>query len=100
MARIWLLAEAVADLEAAQQWYEAQRSGLGGEFIEAVDDAMESVLDFPIAFPVDYRDARRFLVERFPYCLYYRIQEDGVVVVACMHAARDPEKRRKRLRGG
>ena len=59
----------------------------------------ESVLEFPTAYPVDYRDARRILVERFPYCLYYRAQGDAIVVVACMHAARDPETRRKRLRG-
>ena len=99
MAKIWLVADALADLAAAREWYEAQRPGLGDEFIGAVDDAMESVLAFPIAYPVDYRDARRFLVERFPYCLYYRLEGDDVVVVACIHAVRDPRETHRRLRG-
>ena len=99
MNRVWLLSAALADIEAARQWYEAQRPGLGDEFVDAVDDAMESVLAFPAAYPVDYRDARRFLIERFPYCLYYRLESDTVVVVSCLHAARDPEQRRRRLSG-
>lgn len=52
MNRVWLLSAALADIEAARQWYEAQRPGLGDEFVEAVDDAMESVLAFPAAYPV------------------------------------------------
>jgi plasmid stabilization system protein ParE len=63
-----------------------------------VNDAIESILAFPDAYPFDYRDARRFLVERFPYGLFYRVEGDSIVVVACLHAARDPERRRRRLR--
>ncbi|MDA3935736.1 MAG: type II toxin-antitoxin system RelE/ParE family toxin [Actinomycetota bacterium] len=99
MTSAWLLSAALADIESARQWYEAQRPGLGDEFVDAVDDAMESVLAFPIAYPDDYRGARRFLIQRFPYCLYYRLEDDNVVVVACLHAVRDPERKRRRLRG-
>ena len=48
MNTVWLLSAALADIEAARQWYEAQRPGLGDEFVDAVDDAMESVLAFPV----------------------------------------------------
>lgn len=99
MSRVWLHSDALADLDAARRWYDAQQLGLGDEFIDAVEHALESVLAFPVAYPVDYRDARRFLIERFPYCLYYRVEDGDVVVAACLHAARDPKKRRRRLRG-
>jgi plasmid stabilization system protein ParE len=99
VARVWLHSDAFADLEAARSWYEAQQEGLGDQFIDAVDGALESVLAFPAASPVDYRDSRRFLIERFPYCLYYRVEDGDVVVAACLHAARDPKRRRRRLRG-
>lgn len=99
MSKLWLLSDALADIEAAREWYEMRRPGLGDEFLDAVDDAMESVMAFPIAYPVDYRESRRFLVERFPYCLYYRAEGDAIVVVACLHAARDPVRRRRRMRG-
>jgi len=88
-----------ADVQAAYEWYEAQRPGLGKEFIAAVEAAVVSLLAFPEAYPVVHRGARRVLLERFPYGLYYRIEGARVVVVACMHAARDPRRRDARLAG-
>ena len=97
--QLWILADAVAEIEAARAWYETQRPGLGDDFLGAVEITVESLLDFPDACPIDYRDARRCLLERFPYCLYYRVESDGLVVVALLHAARDPMGKRRRLRG-
>lgn len=91
------LEAAFDDLESAYRWYEEQRPGLGAEFVVAVEAAVASVLAFPEAQPVVHRDARRFLIERFPYGLFYRLDRDGVIVVACLHAARDPELRQLRL---
>jgi hypothetical protein len=31
------------------------------------------------------------LLRRFPYCLFYRLDGEGITVVACLHAARDPK---------
>ena len=97
MTRAWFLPAALADVEAAFRWYEDERIGLGEEFVGAVEAAIDRILEFPCACPPAHRDARRYLVERFPYCLYYRLEGDGVVVIALMHAARDPERQRGRL---
>ena len=99
MTRAYYLSAALADVEAARDWYEAQRPGLGAEFIDAVDAAIALVLDFPDAHPVVHRDARRYLLSRFPYGIYYRVEGKGVIVVSCLHAARDPRRTRRRLRG-
>lgn len=99
MTRSGFRPAASADVQAAYEWYEAQRPGLGDEFIAAVDAAMASILAFPDAYPVVHRGARRVLLERFPYGLYYRVEGKRVVVVACMHAARDPRRWRSRLDG-
>jgi plasmid stabilization system protein ParE len=99
VTRSWFLPAALADVEAAFRWYEAQQPGLGQAFVQAVDAAIARVLEFPDACPAGHRDARRYLVERFPHCLYYRIEGDGVIVVTLMHAAKDPERHGRRLRG-
>lgn len=99
MTRSWFLPAALADVEDAFRWYEAQQPGLGEAFVQAVDAAIACILEFPNACPAVHRGARRYLIERFPYCLYYRIEGDGVIVVALMHAARDPERHGLRLRG-
>ena len=99
MPGAWFLTAAAADVAEARDWYEAKRPGLGSEFIDVVDSAVASALAYPEAHPVVYRGARRLLLERFPYCLYYRVDDAGVIVVACLHAVMDPRHHRRRLRG-
>jgi toxin ParE1/3/4 len=96
-AQARILEAAFDDLESAYYWYEDQRPGLGAEFVLAVEAAIASVVAFPDAHAVVHRHVRRFLVERFPYGLFYRLDRDGVIVVACLHAARDPQLRQSRL---
>jgi len=68
---VWFLPEALGDVEDAFVWYETEQVGLGARFLQAVQSALDAILEFPEAFPVTYRSARRYLVERCPYCLYY-----------------------------
>ena len=76
---------AAADVEDAYRWYEDQRAGLGDEFLAAVSTVIESLVTYPERFPVVYRQTRRVNLRRFPYSLFYRIIDDQVIVVACMH---------------
>lgn len=83
---------ASADIEDAYRWYEAQQGGLGEEFLAAADAVMKSVVANPLQFAIIHRQTRRALFRRFPYGLYYRIVDDQIIVVACMHARRDPRR--------
>ena len=91
VAEARFLAAAYGDVESAYFWYERQHSGLGTEFIRTVEAAIAAASAFPDAYPIVHRDARRVLVQRFPFCLFYRLDSDGVILIACLHAARDPE---------
>ena len=91
MRQVIVRPAAAADIEDAYQWYESQRSGLGEEFLEALSVTRDRVREEPDAFAVLYRDTRRALIpQRFPYGLFYRVYGDTIVIVACMHAKRDP----------
>lgn len=83
---------AAADVEDAYQWYESQQAGLGEEFLAAVRASLGSMTANPESFPVVHRQTRRALLRRFPYGLYYRIFDDQIVVVACMHGRRNPRR--------
>jgi plasmid stabilization system protein ParE len=89
-------AEAEADVEEAFEWYEAQRPGLGAAFRRALDIAVAAVENHAEAYAVIHRGTRRVLLPRFPYGLYYRVLEQNIVVVACMHAKRHPRTWRSR----
>ena len=97
MKRVVVRPEAAADIEDAFQWYESQQPGLGEQFLAALRSMQELLLDHPESFPVLHRDTRRALIpQRFPYGLFYRIYGDTIVVVACMHAKRDPRRWQRR----
>ena len=86
------------DLERIEDWYDGQQPSLGHEFREAVDAVFVRIADNPLAYPDRYRGARRALLRRFPYALWYRVLESFVVVLACVHGKRDPRMIRARLR--
>jgi toxin ParE1/3/4 len=94
--RIRFRLEAAVDVEGARAWYDEQRVGLGDEFVEALEQAIELVSTFPDAFPEIANGHRRALLHRFPYSLYYRVERDVIDVLACLHGSRSPEAWRSR----
>jgi toxin ParE1/3/4 len=89
-------AEARAEIDDAFAWYERQSPGLGSDFLRAVEACAESISRRPDTWPLIYKNLRRRLLRRFPYSLIYRVDPDRVVVVACFHARRDPQRWRSR----
>jgi plasmid stabilization system protein ParE len=92
MLPVFVLPSAEFDLLAAQDWYDARAAGLGDRFFAAVDVLLARLADNPWQFPVAYKNLRRALVRRFPYALYFRLETEGVFVIACAHTSRDPQQ--------
>lgn len=87
-----LRVSAMTDLRDARDWYERNRPGLGDEFHLCVADALTQLEESPESFPIYYRGFRRLLMERFPYKVFYRIEDDSVIVFRILHAARDASR--------
>ena len=96
MSGFLLRPAAAADVEDAYGWYEGQGLGLGEEFLASLGRTLATIVENPNQYPVLHRGTRRALLQRFPYGVFYRVIEDQVVVVACMHAKRNPKRWRAR----
>ena len=83
---------AAAEIDEAYLWYEAQRIGLGEEFLAEVNGALDTIQEMPELYAVVHRDTRRAMLVRFPYSLLYRLVNKQVIVVACFHGKRDPRR--------
>ena len=79
------------DLSAGFDWYEEQRSGLGEEFLSAVQSTLRSIEQFPEMFVLIHRDVRRATVSRFPFAVFYLVESRRIVVLRVLHTARDPK---------
>lgn len=88
-------AEALDEYRAAAKRYEANRPGWGDVFMDAVDAAIESILDPSIRWGF-YRDRRRTpqvysrSVAGFPFDIIYILIDEEVYVLAYAHERRLP----------
>jgi plasmid stabilization system protein ParE len=88
-------APAQLDLLAATVWYEAQREGLGDDFVSAVETVFKRVRntdEFPTAPILRLASAvvRRERTRRFPYAVYFVEDAEVRRVIAVLHGRRDP----------
>lgn len=84
------------DIAEAFVWYEEQATGLGLEFMRAVDASFAAIQRSPMIYPVVYRDLRRALLRRFPYKVFFAQREDRIDVLAVVHGRRHPRVWRRR----
>ncbi|MCU0835671.1 MAG: type II toxin-antitoxin system RelE/ParE family toxin [Chromatiaceae bacterium] len=94
--RVHIRPEAEADLEEAAAWYERQREGLGQDFLDESERTFDQNAENPLLYPVLHREARRAVVRRFPFGVFYRVEEASIVVVAVMHGSRHPKQWKQR----
>ena len=94
--RALLRPEARVDLEEAAYWYEDQRQGLGDRFASEVLDLVRRIGGSPLLFPEVFPPVRRGLLQRFPYAVYFVIEETMIVVLAIVHQRRDPAAWKRR----
>lgn len=82
--------EALAECEEAARYYAERDPELAPRFVEAVEDALDRVLESPTRWRVIDEDVRRCLTRVFPYGVLYTIEPDFVLIVAVAHCSREP----------
>jgi plasmid stabilization system protein ParE len=65
---------------------------VGERFALAVEATVEALAEYPLQFPLVYRSRRRAGVRRFPYGIFFEVQDNRIVVIACFHGRRDPRR--------
>jgi toxin ParE1/3/4 len=95
MQKIRFSAQASAELEAAAFWYEEQSRGLGSEFIRSVDVALARISRTPMLYSIALDDMRRCLLKKFPFGIFFSIEQDHILIVSIFHSRRDPRKLRE-----
>ncbi len=93
---VTLRPEAEADIEDAARWYEERRKGLGDEFLDEVIHTLGSVEENPDLYARVHDEVRQAVTHRFPFAVLYIVDDDHAVVVAVMHARRNPAEWKSR----
>ncbi len=90
--------EAKADLSESFGFYQSREYGLGVEFVNCVESRIEVIKRHPEMYPIAVDSYRRALVKRFPYELFYEVEDETLWIYAVFHCSQNPEKWKRRLR--
>lgn len=80
------------EIEVAFDWYENQKEGLGIEFINKIEQSLETIKEFPESSQIIYKTFRRLIIKRFPFSVFYTIEAEGIIIHAVFDNRRDPKK--------
>lgn len=85
------LPEVEEDAISGYAWYETKSRGLGEDFLRMFYAYSNEIQWNPLLYPTVYQDFRRRLLRRFPYAIYFTIEDDQIIVFGLFHCARNPQ---------
>jgi len=97
--RIQILDEADYDLQDGRDFYDRKEDGVGDYFAAALASDIDSLILFAGIHPTHF-GFHRALSKRFPFGVYYLVEDDVICVYAVLDLRRDPAWIRRRLATG
>jgi toxin ParE1/3/4 len=82
--------EALNEYAEAVQYYKDQRFEVAQAFINAIEDTIYRIREFPNRYSAIDDDIRRCMARRFPYGILYVVEQDYILILAVMHCSREP----------
>lgn len=90
VVEVSLLDEVLLDLEAGRQFYNDCEPGVGDYFLESVFADIQSLRNQAGIHPRQH-DHFRMLTKRFPFAVYYDMENEIAQVVAVLDMRQDPD---------
>lgn len=84
------------ELIEAAAFYQAAAPGLGDDFLDDVERAIETLQEHPRMGAQAGRSFRKLHIRRFPFTLIYADRADEIVIVAVAHQRKRPGYWRRR----
>ncbi len=80
------------------RFYEKQAEGLGVYFLDTLFSDIDSLIIYAGIHPLFFEKYHRLLSKRFPFAVYYRIEDDLILVYAVLDCRQNPAWVRKKLK--
>ena len=84
------LPEVEDDAISGFSWYETKSPGLGDEFLRMFYACAGDIPRHPLLYQRAHNEFRRCLLRRFPYAIYFTINNDNIIVAGLFYCARAP----------
>ena len=95
--KVKILGAASQDLLDGYAFYEKQDKGLGTYFLDSIFSDIDSLIVYAGIHPLFHAKYNRMLSKRFPFAIYYRLEDNEARVYAVLDCRRNPAWIRNRL---
>lgn len=95
--KIVIQSSALADLAEGFDFYERNEPGLGAYFLDSLYSDIDSLQLYAGIHLIHFGKYHRLLSKRFPYGIYYPVEENTVLVRAVLDLRRAQEWVKRRL---
>ncbi|TVM03566.1 MAG: hypothetical protein CV087_04445 [Candidatus Brocadia sp. WS118] len=96
--KIKILASASQDLIDGYWFYEKQAEGLGIYFLDSLFSDIDSLIINAGIHPLYFGKYHRMLSKRFPFAVYYRVENNTALVYGVLDCRRSPAWIKKKLK--
>lgn len=79
------------ELQEAVEWYASVSPATAVQFLDVIEATVSEILEAPFRWPEFTQNSRRRFLGEFPYWIVYRVDSEGILVVAIAHARRGPQ---------
>lgn len=96
--KIKILGSASQDLVDGYWFYENQAEGIGRYFLDTLYSDIDSLVLHAGIHSIHFEKFHRLLSKRFPFAIYYRVENETILIYSILDCRRDPAWTRERLK--
>lgn len=89
--RLRFTGEARIEIRDSAAYYDREWPGLGGEFLDELQDGFDAIREAPERWPRMNLDVHKYVLDRFPFTIYFRILDSEVAILSVVHFKRRPD---------
>lgn len=90
--------KAQQDIKKAIEWYKEQSENLPKKLLNKIDESLEKIEKTPEHYQKRYNEIRIVFTKKFPYGIYYTLEENTIFVHAVLHTKQNPKTAEKRVK--
>ena len=83
--------DAEIDLKSSFEYYFYEDPQVADSFFKQINISFEKIKQDPKMFTIVYGSIRKYVLLKFPFVIYYRIDDVIVQIIAIFHTSRNPQ---------
>jgi plasmid stabilization system protein ParE len=97
MKDIGFLTEAENEMYSAIDYYDNEAESLGDRFLDEIKLAFQKIQKNPQRWMILEDNIHKFILRKFPFNIFYKIDPDYIVIIAIAHQKRKPNYWKSRI---